>query len=83
MRALQTAGVAGVIASLLYWRLDSGLVMAERAPRLVSLPLGGLAVLFALGAWAATFKGQPRRAPFFAGLALGVGAYAVLRPVLF
>ena len=74
--------MAGVVAGLLYWRLDSGLVMAEPAPRLVSVPLGGLALLFALGAWAASFKGQPRRAPFFAGLALGVGGYAILRALM-
>ena len=30
-----------------------------------------------------TVKGQPTRAPFMAGLALGVGGYALLRVLLF
>ena len=54
MAVLRAAVVAGVIAALLYWRFDSGIVMAERAPRLTSMPLLGLSVIFALGAWAAS-----------------------------
>jgi hypothetical protein len=83
MGVLRAAVVAGVIAALLYWRFDSGIVMAERAPRLTSMPLLGLSVIFALGAWAASKSGYPHRAPWFAGLAAGIGAYAVVRLVAF
>jgi hypothetical protein len=79
MRALQAAVVAAVVAGLLYLRLDSGAVTPEPAPPLTSLALGGLAVIFALGAWAASHSGQPRRGPLLAGLAIGVGGYAILR----
>ena len=79
MAVLHAAVVACVIAALLYWRLDSGVVMAEPAPRLTSLPLLGLSVIFALGAWATSKSGFPKRAPWFAGLAAGVGVYALVR----
>lgn len=83
MAMFHAAAVAGVIALLLYWRFDSGIVMAEPAPRLTSLPLLGLSVIFALGAWAASRSGFPKRTPWFAGLAAGVGAYAIIRLVAF
>jgi hypothetical protein len=79
MRALQAAVVAAVVAGLLYLRLDSGAVTPEPAPPLTSLALGGLAVIFALSAWAASMSGHPRRGPLLAGLAVGVGGYAILR----
>ncbi len=75
--------VGAAVALLLYVRLDAGLMSTDPTPHAVSLPLGGLAVLFGLGAWAAAFKGQPTRTPFMAGLALGVGGYALLRVLLF
>jgi hypothetical protein len=82
-QALIAVAVAAAVALLLYVRLDAGLLSADPTPHAVSLPLGGLAVLFGLGAWAAAFKGQPTRTPFMAGLALGVGGYALLRVFLF
>jgi len=82
-QVLIAVAVAVAVGVLLYGRLDAGLFTADPTPRAVSLPLGGLAVLFGLGAWAATVKGQPTRAPFMAGLALGVGGYALLRVLLF
>ena len=36
-------------------------------------------VIFALGAWAASKSGYPKRAPWFAGLSVGVGTYALVR----
>ena len=75
--------VAAVVGFLLYTRLDAGVFTSEPTPRAVSLPLGGLAVLFGLGAWAAALGGQRKRAPFMAGLALGVGGYALLRVLFF
>jgi len=75
---LRAAAVACVIAALLYLRLDSGLLM-EPASRLVSLPLAGLGAMFGAGAWAASLSGYPARAPWFAGLAVGVGGYALAR----
>ena len=70
--------VAGAIAGLLYLSLDSGR-FAPPAERAFSMPLVGLGVIFAGAAWAASRTGYPRRAPFFAGLALGVGGYALVR----
>ena len=82
-QALIAIGVAAAVAVLLYPRLDAGIFSSDPTPHAVSLPLGGLAVLFGLGAWAAAYKSQPTRAPFMAGLALGVGGYALLRVFLF
>jgi len=82
-QALIAIGVAAAVAVLLYARLDAGIFSSDPTPHAVSLPLGGLAVLFGLGAWAAGYKRQPTRAPFMAGLALGVGGYALLRVLLF
>jgi hypothetical protein len=82
MAVLHAAVVAVVIAALLYWRFDSGAVMPEPAPRLTSMPLLGLAVIFGLGAWSSK-AGYPKRAPWFAGLSVGVGTYAVVRLLAF
>jgi len=82
-QVLIAIAVGAAVALLLYVRLDAGLVSVDPTPHAVSLPLGGLAVLFGLGAWAAAYKGQPTRTPFMAGLALGVGGYALLRVFLF
>jgi hypothetical protein len=70
--------VALAIAGLLYLSLDSGL-FAPRAERLVSLPLLGLAAIFGASAWAGTVANRPERVPLFAGLAAGVGVYAIVR----
>ena len=79
MPAFRTAGVAVGVATLLWLMLDSGLVSPERAAPLVSLSLGGLGVLFGVGAWAMTVGGRRERAPLLLGLAIGVGGYAILR----
>lgn len=78
MKPLLAAVVAAVVAGLLYLNLDSGRV-GPPAERLVSLPLLGLALMFAGGSWAATKGAYPHRAPWFAGLSAGVGGYALLR----
>jgi len=78
MRAVTALVVAAAIASLLYLSLDSGR-FAPPAERAFSMPLVGLGVIFAGGAWAASKSGYPRRAPLFAGLALGIGGYALVR----
>ena len=70
--------VACVIASLLYLSLGSGR-FAPPAERAFSMPLVGLGVIFAGSAWAASKSGYPQRVPFFSGLALGVGGYALVR----
>jgi hypothetical protein len=82
MKVLLAAAVACAVAGLLYLRLDSGAVMSEPAPRLVSLPLAGLAAIFAGGAWAASLRGYTQRAPLLAGLSAGIGGYALLRLLL-
>jgi hypothetical protein len=80
---VRALGVAAAIAALLYLMLDSGAVTPDQAPRLVSLPLGGLACLFGVGAWAMTAGGQPAKSPLLAGLALGTGGYALFRLLAF
>jgi len=82
-QVLIAVAVAVAVGLLLYGRLDAGIFTNEPTPRAVSLALGGLAVLFGLGAWAAALGGQRKRAPFMAGLALGVGGYALLRVLFF
>jgi hypothetical protein len=78
-RAIVTAvGVAGV----LYLMLDSGVVTSVPAPPLASLSLGGLALLFGIGAWATSVGGDPAKSPLLAGLALGAGGYALARLLL-
>ena len=78
----RVAATAGAVAALLYLMLDSGAVTPEPAARLASLSLGGLALLFGLGAWATSVGGQPAKSPLLAGLALGTGGYAVARLLL-
>jgi len=82
MRVLSAAVVAGVTGALLYLMLDSRLITPAAAPPVTSLSLGGLGLLFGLGAWATAVGGQPSRSPLLAGLALGTGGYALLRLVL-
>jgi peptidoglycan/LPS O-acetylase OafA/YrhL len=81
MKAPVTPLVACVVAFLLYLSLDSGR-FAEPAPRLFSLPLGGLAAIFGARAWTSSMSADPRPAPYFAGLAIGVAAYALVRLVI-
>ncbi len=73
--------VAAVVAALLWLNLDSGLLTPERAARLFSLPLGGLGLIFGVRAWAESTRPDPRWTGLFAGLALGVGGYALVRLV--
>ncbi len=79
MAAVRAALVALVVGGLLWLMLDSGMVTPERAAPITSLSLGGLGLLFAVGAWAMRAGGQPERAPLLAGLAVGVGGYALAR----
>ena len=72
-----------VVGTILYVMLDSGRVNAEPAPWFFSVSLGGLGVLFGLGAWATSAAGQSERSPMLAGLSLGVIGYALVRLVLF
>lgn len=82
--APRVLGVAGAVAALLYLLLDSGLVRPEGAPKILSVTLVVLALVFALGTWTAGFgEQQRRRQPLLAGLSLGLGAYAIVRLVAF
>jgi Mn2+/Fe2+ NRAMP family transporter len=78
MKPLVAALVACAIAALLYRSLDSGRYAAA-TPRLFSLPLIGLALIFGARAWTMSLSQDKRTAPFFAGLAIGVGGYALVR----
>jgi hypothetical protein len=79
---IRVAGIGFAVALVLWLMLDSRLVSPEAGPRFLSLSLAGLAALFGLGAWAMQVGGRKERAPFLAGVAIGVGGYAVLRLVL-
>ena len=72
-------GIAGAVGVFLYVMLDSGVVRPEGTPKVMSVTLIVLALVFTLGAWTAAFGGQPERRPMMAGLALGLASYAVLR----
>ena len=78
VKAFLPVVIACAIAGLLYFSLDSGMAVPP-AERLVSLPLLGLAAIFGVSAWAAAQGGYGSRVPLFAGLALGVGIYAIVR----
>ena len=80
-RALIAAAVGAVVAGLLYLNLDSGRV-SEPAGRLFSLPLLGLAAIFGVRAWTESMRPTSRMTAFFAGLALGVGGYGIVRLAL-
>ncbi len=69
-------------AAVLYLMLDSGVVGPE-TPRAVSVSLVALALIFGVGAWAMAVGGRRERAPLLAGLAIGVGGYALLRLIAF
>ena len=71
--------VAGVIAAILYVMLDSGVIRPEAAPRVVSVSLVVLAVIFGVGSWTSSIGGQRSRSSTLAGLAVGVAGYAIVR----
>jgi hypothetical protein len=74
--------IAGGVALVLWAALDSQLGGAPAAPAVVSVALAILALLFGVGAWAMRAGGRPERAPLLAGLAIGAGAYALVRLAL-
>jgi len=73
---LRGLGVTVAVMVVLYVALDAG--VAPAAPG-TSVALAGLALLFGVGAWAFGAAGQGERSPGMAGLAAGLGLYAVLR----
>jgi len=77
--ASRVLGVAGAVAAVLYVMLDSRIVRPEAAPRVVSVALIVLALIFTVGTWTASFGVQPSRGPMLAGLAIGLAGYALLR----
>jgi hypothetical protein len=82
MRQPPVVVVAGALAGLLYLMLDSGAFSPEPAPRLTSLSLGALALLFGLGAWGLRVSGQAARSRLPLAVAMGAGAYALVRLVV-
>ena len=78
MKPLVAGVVACAIAALLYLSLDSGRYAAS-TPRLFSMPLIGLSLIFAARAWTLSLSSDQRTTSFFAGLAIGVGGYALVR----
>lgn len=83
MAASRVLGVAAAVGAVLYVMLDSGIVRPEGTPRVMSVTLLVLALIFTIGSWTASFGNQPNRQPMMAGLALGLAAYAILRLVAF
>ncbi len=79
----RVGAVGGAVAAVLYVILDSGVVPRETPPPGISVALCMLAAIFALGAGVMWAGGQRERTPLLAGLALGVGGYAILRMVAF
>jgi len=78
----RVAATAGLAVAILWVSLDAGLGDTEPAPRIASAGLLVLAVLFGAGAGAMQVGGRRERAPLLAGLAIGVGAYALVRLTL-
>ena len=78
----RVAAVAAAVAAVLWLSLDSGVGGTTPAPPLASSALVILALMFGAGAWAMIVTGRNERAPLLAGLAIGVGAYALVRLAL-
>ena len=76
------AAIAASVALVLWASLDSGMGGAPPAPAVMSVALLVLALLFGVGAWAMRAGGRSERAPLLAGLAIGIGSYALLRLAL-
>ena len=83
MTASRVLGVAAAVGVVLYVMLDSGIVRPEGTPRVMSVTLIVLALVFTLGTWTASFGNQPDRRPTMAGLAIGLAGYAILRLLAF
>ena len=80
MPSSRVLGVAAAVGVVLYVMLDSGVVRPEGTPRVMSVTLIVLALVFTLGTWTASFGGGLRnRQPMLAGLAIGLAGYAILR----
>jgi hypothetical protein len=80
VRVLTGIATAALTMLVLYVALDAGFVPA--APG-TSAALLGFAVLFGAGAWLFAAAGRGERSPMLGGFAAGLGAYALLRIVLF
>ena len=79
MPASRILGVAAAVGAVLYVMLDSGVVRPEGTPRIMSVTLIVLALVFTLGTWTASFGGASGRQPMMAGMAIGLASYAILR----
>jgi hypothetical protein len=79
MPVARVLGVAAGVFGVCYLMLDSGAFNPERAPAVTSVSLGILTLVFGVSAWAMQVGGRRQRAPLLAGLALGLGVYAVAR----
>ncbi len=71
--------IAAAVFAVLWLALDSGWMSDAPAPPGTSVALGMLAVVFGVGAWVMRAGGQLARVPLLVGMALGVGAYALVR----
>jgi hypothetical protein len=71
--------VAVAVFAVLWLALDSAWLSAEPAPPGTSVALAMLAGVFGIGAWVMHAGGQPRRVPLLVGMAMGAGAYALVR----
>jgi hypothetical protein len=81
--AARVAAIAAGVAIVLWLMLDSRVVQPERAAPATSAALVVLALIFGGGAWATAVGGQRERTPLLAGMAAGVGGYALARLVMF
>jgi hypothetical protein len=71
--------IAVAVFAVLWIALDSGWMSATPAPAGTSVALGMLAAVFGIGAWVMQAGGQASRVPLLVGMALGAGAYALVR----
>ena len=78
----RVAAIAAAVVAVLWLALDSGVQPASQPPIAVSAGLFALALVFGCAAWVMHVGGALKRAPFFAGLSIGAGAYAVARLLL-
>jgi hypothetical protein len=75
----RSGAIALAVFTVLWIALDSGWMTREPAPEGTSVALGMLAAVFGVGALVMRAGGQAARVPLLVGMALGAGAYALMR----
>ena len=78
----RVAAITSAVTAVLWLCLDSGMGDTPPPPAGTSVALLLLSAVFGIGTWVMRAGGRPERVPLLAGLAIGAGAYALVRLTL-